>query len=382
VPYKTSGEIFKLPGTYLSIGEDKTTLCCHGEWTLWHLIAIKNALIDSEIPTKINKIDGSKITKMDSAGALVLQQFLYTLQQHQHQPLKLMAFEEAQLALLKLVTRPDQQWREIPRIARPNFLARLGLSTINYTVGFLNYLNFIGELTMIFLQLLRHPKRIPWRACVSVIESTGVMALPIIALLSFLIGVVLTYQMGLQLRNYGANIYIVDFLGISILREFAPLITAIIIAGRSGSAFTAQLGTMKIRQEIDALQTMGIAPAELLILPKIAALFFVLPLLTVWASLFGIFGGMVVSNSMLHVSYTDFLDRFYTAVSVKSYITGMIKAPVFGLIIASIGCYQGMQVTGSATSVGERTTISVVQSIFFIIVADALFSILFSTLKI
>jgi phospholipid/cholesterol/gamma-HCH transport system permease protein len=187
--------------------------------------------------------------------------------------------------------------------------------------------------------------------------------------------------MGLQLRNYGANIYIVDLLGLSVLREFGPLITAIMVAGRTGSAFTAQLGIMKINQEIDALDTMGVTPAELLILPRIAGLFITLPLLTLWSDIFGVVGGMVMSNNMLGITWYDFLQRFPHVIPLKTLIIGLGKAPVFALIISSIGCFQGVRVDGSASSVGLNTTRSVVLSIFFIIVADAAFSIIFSKLK-
>lgn len=248
-------------------------------------------------------------------------------------------------------------------------------------VEFYRFLEFIGEVTLTFLRVLKNPKYIPLRSIISVIETAGVYALPIIGLLSFLIGMTLTYQMGLQLKNYGANIFIVDLLGLSILREFAPLMTAIIVAGRSGSSFTAQLGTMKIREEIDALRTMGVKPSEILILPKLMGLLVALPLLTIWSILFAIAGGMIVSKAMLHVGYYDFIHRFYEAVPVRYFYTGMIKTPVFGLLIAAVGAFRGLQVSSSGESVGTETTKSVVQSIFFIIVFDAVFSILYSWLK-
>jgi phospholipid/cholesterol/gamma-HCH transport system permease protein len=169
---------------------------------------------------------------------------------------------------------------------------------------------------------------------------------------------------------------------LAILREFAPLLTAIMIAGRSGSSFTAQLGMMKIKEEIDALNTMGVLPSQLLILPRIWGLLIALPLLTIWADIFGLLGGMAMTHNMLNISYTDFLQRFPKVVSLSSLIIGIGKAPIFALIIASTACFQGLRVSGSADSVGKQTTRSVVQGIFFIIVADALFSILFSKLNI
>lgn len=188
------------------------------------------------------------------------------------------------------------------------------------------------------------------------------------------------YQGADQLRQYGANIYVADLVGLSMLREFAPLITAIIIAGRSGSAYAAQIGTMSVTEEIDAMRTLGIAPLELLVLPKIIALLIVLPLLTLFADLLGVFGGMIMARSQLGVGFGEFLDRFVTAVSVSAYLTGIGKAPVFAAIIAIIGCFQGFRTHGGADSVGRQTTRSVVQSIFLVIVADALFSVAFSAL--
>ena len=183
-----------------------------------------------------------------------------------------------------------------------------------------------------------------------------------------------------QLRRVGANIYIADLVGLAMVRELSPLITAIIVAGRSGSAYTAQIGTMKVTEEIDALRTVGVAPMDQLVLPKLLALVVALPLLTVYTDVMGILGGMVMARAQLDVSYLTFLDRLEEAVSLRSYVIGVGKAPVFAAIIALGGCYEGFQVTGSAESVGRQTTVSVVQSIFLVILTDALFSIAFSWL--
>ncbi len=370
----------KAKSRFFSVDHAQKTLYCRGAWSLKTVMVLKKSLSSINISSGVLKLDGEKILSMDSAGALVLSQWLKSFSE-EASPLKLENFKEEYLKLIKLVSL-DEKWSAIPPDKKPNILTRVGKVTVHNILESIEFLSFMGEIAVTGLKLLRYPKRIPWRSVMSTVEVTGVNALPIIGLLSFLIGVVLTYQMGLQLRNYGANIYIVDLLGLSLLREFAPLMTAIIIAGRSGSAFTAQLGTMKIREEMDALRTMGLSPIELLIIPKGIGLFFVLPLLTVWASSFGILGGMLVSKTMLDISYAEFLHRFYEAIPIRAYVSGMIKAPVFGLIIAAIGCYQGTKVTGSATSVGEKTTTSVVQAIFFIIVIDAGFSIVFKWLNI
>jgi phospholipid/cholesterol/gamma-HCH transport system permease protein len=259
-------------------------------------------------------------------------------------------------------------------------LTRLGMSAgaaIEQTIALLA---FIGECAVVFAGWLAHPARIRWRPILFNIRSAGFDALPIVGLLAFLLGIVVAYQGADQLRQYGANIFVADLVGLSMLREFAPLITAIIIAGRSGSAYAAQIGAMSVSEEIDAMRTLGIAPLEMLMLPKIIALVIVLPLLTVFADVLGVFGGMIMARAQLDVGFPEFLDRFTKAVSVTAYLIGICKAPVFAGIIAVVGCFQGFRAKGGADSVGRQTTRSVVQSIFLVIVADALFSIAFSAL--
>ena len=241
-------------------------------------------------------------------------------------------------------------------------------------------LAFVGESALGFAGCVAHPARWRWRPILFNIRSAGFDALPIVGLLSFLLGIVVAYQGAGQLRQYGANIFVADLVGLSMLREFAPLITAIIIAGRSGSAYAAQIGTMAVTEEIDAMRTLGIAPLELLVLPKLIALVIVLPLLTVFADVLGVFGGMIMARAQLGVGFGEFLERFAKAVSITSYAVGVGKAPVFAAIIAVVGCFQGFRTQGGADSVGRQTTRSVVQSIFLVIVADALFSIAFSVL--
>jgi phospholipid/cholesterol/gamma-HCH transport system permease protein len=241
-------------------------------------------------------------------------------------------------------------------------------------------LGFIGESAFALAKSLAQPKRIRWRPILYNIRSAGFDALPIVGLLSFLLGIVVAYQGADQLRQYGANIFVADLVGLSMLREFAPLITAIIIAGRSGSAYAAQIGTMAVTEEIDAMRTLGIVPQELLVLPKIIALIIALPLLTVFADVMGVLGGMIMARTQLGVGFGEFLDRLSKAVSITSYLVGVGKAPVFAAIIAVVGCFQGFRTKGGADSVGRQTTRSVVQSIFLVIVADAMFSIAFSML--
>jgi phospholipid/cholesterol/gamma-HCH transport system permease protein len=361
---------------FFTIDPSNKSLACRGDWTLRNFMGIAKVIRAAAIPKDLSLINGKNIQALDSAGALLLQQLI---KNNPHS--KFEEFSEKHQQLIQLITQPNLQSLKIPPKKKMTFLERLGRRSVTAVLNFINFLDFAGEVALAKLRLLFNLKQFPWKSLASTLETAGVQAMPIVALLSFSIGVVLAYELGLQLKDYGANVFIVDLLGMSILREFAPLMTAIIVAGRSGSAFTAQLGTMKIREEIDALKTMGLSPSELLVLPRVIGLLIALPLLTIWSALFAIAGGMVVANSMLQITYVSFLQRFYQEVTVNYYWTGMIKTPVFGLIIAAIGCYQGMQVFGSANSVGEKTTTSVVQSIFFIIIVDATFAIIFSWLN-
>jgi len=193
--------------------------------------------------------------------------------------------------------------------------------------------------------------------------------------------VVLAYQMGLQLETYGASIFIAYLSGMAIFREFSPLITAIIVAGRTSSAFTAQIGSMKINEEIDALYTMGLSPIELLVAPKVLGLLIIFPLLIFWSDFFSTLGAMFMSKFMLNVGYSDFLTRLHDSVGFKQMLLGLYKAPTFAILIALVGCFQGFRVEASADSVGAQTTKSVVQALFLIIVADAVYSIIYSSLE-
>jgi phospholipid/cholesterol/gamma-HCH transport system permease protein len=315
---------------------------------------------------------------MVSAGAWLLNEALKNLMQSKI-AIELEGFSEQQEKLFTLIQNKAASINEPPTAKRPlNWLAKIGKSTLTQWDEFYKFLSFIGKLSIDTLKIIFSPLRLRIKEIIGIMDSAGYQALPIIALLSFMIGVVISYQMGNQLKNYGANVFIIDLIGFSILREFGPLLTAIMVAGRTGSAFTAHLGLMKVNEEIDALNTLGIPPNELLLLPRIIALVIVMPLLTIWADIFGVLGGMIMAKNVLAISWSDFLTRFEAQIPPKALIIGLGKAPLFALIIAGIACFEGMQVQGSAESVGKRTTRSVVLSIFFIIVADSIVSILLS----
>ncbi len=260
-------------------------------------------------------------------------------------------------------------------------LERVGRGTLAARERWFALLGFVGEIAHALATSVAHPSRLRWRPILYNIRVAGFDALPIVGLLSLLLGVVVAYQSADTLQRYGANIFVADIVGLSMLREFAPLLTAIIVAGRSGSAYAAQIGTMSVTEEIDAMRTIGIPPLDMLVLPKLIALLIALPLLTVFADMLGVFGGMLMARAHLGVSFEDFLDRMVKAVTVTDYLLGIGKAPVFAAIIAVVGCFQGMRTKGGADAVGRQTTRAVVQSIFLVIVADSMFSIAYSALN-
>ena len=326
--------------------------------------------------------DASGIEALDTAGAMLLQQLLARLRA-EGIAVSLSGLRPPFAKLLKVVAEHALATTGQPApapIAAPTALEQIGRSTEAAWQHAVALLAFIGESAVALAGCVAHPARIRWRPILFNIRSAGFDALPIVGVLAFLLGIVVAYQGADQLRQYGANLFVADLVGLSMLREFAPLITAIIVAGRSGSAYAAQIGTMAVTEEIDAMRTLGIAPLELLVLPKLMALVIALPLLTVFSDVLGVFGGMIMARAQLGVGFVVFLDRFVKAVSPTAYLVGLGKAPVFAAIIVVIGCFQGFRTRGGADSVGRQTTRSVVQAIFGVIVVDALFSVVFSAL--
>jgi phospholipid/cholesterol/gamma-HCH transport system permease protein len=353
---------------------------CTGAWTL-HRIASLEARLDAHSwPSEGElSIDGSGITAMDTSGAWLLYRTINTLRRG-GRSVRLRGLRAEFEALLKLIASRAAEAQVLPPAA-PGALARFGKLAWTGLLNVGGMLSFLGEAAVALLRSLTQPHRIRWKPILHNVQTCGFEALPITGLLSFLLGIVIAYQGAEQLRRFGANIYVVDLVGLSMVRELSPLITAIIVAGRSGSAYTAQIGTMKVTEEIDALRTIGIGPMDLLVIPKVLAMVVALPLLTVYTDVMGILGGMVMARAQLDISYSTFLGRLDDAITLRSYLIGIGKAPVFAAIIALVGCYQGFQTTGSADSVGRQTTTSVVQAIFLVIVTDALFSIVFSWLE-
>lgn len=352
---------------------------CTGKWSILTLNYLKQILPTTPLPTnqKIT-IDGGEITEFDSSGALILTHFIKQLKDLKNE-INLDKFHAEHHELLNLILKQEQNLTLPPEpVKHEDLLLIIGKETIQKTKQADEFIILIGNLAIHFFHALNHIKRFHLPSIISLISSAGLTALPILGLLSFLIGVVLAYQMGLQLETYGANIYIAYLSGLAIFREFGPLITAIIVAGRTSSSFTAQIGSMVINEEVDAIHAMGLSSVELLVMPKVIALLFVFPLLIFWSDIFSVLGAMFMSKSYLGVGYADFLDRLRESVGSEQFYRGLYKAPAFSVIISLVGCFQGFKVQASTDSIGFQTTKSVVQAIFFIIVADAIYSIIYS----
>lgn len=329
-------------------------------------------------------IDASKISHLDSTGAWLL---LRTRRALEAAGTKISGFSLPEL-YEPLLKNLDQERKVEPSRSRipPGFrgrLYRIGRAVTHAYRQAVSLLGYLGRVTVETAEAIAKPKhKFRVAAMFHQLEETGINALPIVGLLAFLIGVVLAYQGADQLKRFGAEIFTINLLGVGVLREIGGLITAIIVAGRSGSAFTAHIGTMRVNEEIDAMQTMGLNTVDTLVMPRIVGLVIALPLLTFYADVMGLIGGAMMCYFQLGITIPVFLRQLNDAVSVNTLMVGLIKAPVFAFVIALVGCYEGFQVERNAASVGQLTTRSVVEGIFMVIVLDAAFSVMFSVLGI
>jgi phospholipid/cholesterol/gamma-HCH transport system permease protein len=364
---------------------DRLLIAAGGAWTLDELARLdglrRPLLVAAATAGARARIDLAALEVLDTGGALLLHQLERSLAGLGWQ-VELAGLSGHRAALLAEIRRLDPQppapAAEVSPVLR--LLAELGRSTLAVGDEAARLLSFYGQTVLTLLRLCLRPARLRLTPLAQHLEQTCVNALPIVGLIAFLIGVVMAYQGADQLRRFGAEIFTVDLLGISILREIGILLTAIVVAGRSGSAFTAQIGTMKVNQEIDALRTLGLDPIEVLVVPRLLALMIALPLLAFFADVLGLFGGGLMCAFALDISPGQFLNQLERAIDVETFLVGLVKAPVFAFLIAMVGCYEGLSVGGSAESVGRMTTRAVVVGIFLVIVFDALFSILFSYL--
>jgi phospholipid/cholesterol/gamma-HCH transport system permease protein len=263
-----------------------------------------------------------------------------------------------------------------------NFLERVGDETLAVLYDFKRVVTFLGELLGALTHALFHPRAVRWEDVAFYMKRAGVDGLPIVGLISLLLGLILAFMSSLQLKQFGANIYVASLLAIAIVKELGPIMTAILVAGRSGSAFAAEIGTMMVNEEVDALITMGFTPVRFLAVPKVLAAMIVVPLLTLYADLFGIMGGVIVGVLGLDLTVYTYLKETQRSLSLLDIITSLIKSGVFAVLIAGIGCQRGFEVRGGAEAVGSATTSAVVAAIFLIIVTDSAFALVFQYLHI
>ena len=370
--------------TTLQIIKDKErlTLNFKGELTLYSLNSNQTNIKNISLKNfKYITINLEKVDSIDTAVAIFLNR-LYDDFKNKNIEINLTVINNDIINTLELVKRDNLKNGVKQKTQKLSFLSNIGRYIHNYFRGFLLFMAFLGNVFITKTHYLKSIQNIRFKEIAFEINESGIKALGIVSLTSFLIGLVIAYQSAFQLKLYGANIFIVDMIGISILRELAPLITAIVIAGRSGSAFTAQIGAMKITEELDAMRTMGFDPYIFLVMPRIIALMITLPLLIFVSDIMGIFGGMLVANIDLNITVELFIERFHEVVDISHLFIGLLKGPFFAFLIASIAIYRGLMVKNDTQSIGFNTTKSVVEAIFAVIVCDAIFSIVFTSLGI
>lgn len=355
-----------------------------GAWNIEQLVDIQKALKDLSVSgIKSVQINGKGLTELDTAGAWVLTQFINQLKTA-HISVEISHLQQKQQVIYNLIEQVHLE--EEPVIYKGsliiNIILRLGEGAVYAWNQTLLFLSFVGQVCVTLAQVFIKPSRIRFTSIVRHFDETGISAIPIVALIAFLTSVVLAYQGATQLKQFGAEIFTIDLVAISLLREMGVLLTAIMVAGRSGSAFAAEIGVMQVNEEVDAMRTLGLNPYEILVVPRVVALILTVPMLTFVADMMGLFGAAIISVFLLDVTLTQFFVRAHAAVGLWTFGVGMLKAPFFAFIIATIGCLKGLQVTGSAEKVGEMTTSAVVQGIFIVILADAIFSVIFSKIGI
>ena len=356
---------------------------CGGAWTIEHATRLDAALaIPAEAKSKTALLDLGAIDQLDTSGAWLISRHGNRLRDRGF----VVETKEGDPDLAVLLKRVSETTDVLPMAPpRRNLgdkLAELGAATETVLRDSRDLVVFFGMLVTALIRLAGKPWKLRWNAIFFHLEQTGLNALPIVGLINVLVGVVLAFQGADQLARFGAQTFTINMLGISVLREMAVLLTAIVVAGRSGSAFTAQIGTMQVNEEVDALRTIGLDPMDVLVVPRVLALVIALPLLTFFADMMGLLGGGLMCVVLLDISFGQYLSLLNQAITVDHFWVGMVKAPFFAGLIALIGCFEGLRVSGSAESVGRLTTRSVVEGIFLVIIVDALFSILFSYLGI
>ncbi|SDY62046.1 phospholipid/cholesterol/gamma-HCH transport system permease protein [Lysobacter sp. yr284] len=354
-------------------GSEPSRLRLSGCWTLEHALAVGAAL--KHAPHEVDEVDATGVERLDSVGVLQLMRFA---RRHELDFDAVFRFHETHRALVSAIEDvADERPKKKREYGFQAALGRLGYAVTDNWKEVLALVAFFGETLVKMLRLFKNPSRFRPTATVHHMEQVGLDAVPLIALLCYLVGAVVAFLGSTILKDFGATIFVVELVSIAFLREFGVLLTAIVLAGRTASAFTAQIGAMVSREEVDAIRTLGMDPVDLLVIPRVLALLVMLPLLTFIAMVAGLLGGLTVGAYGLDIPPQQYLARMHDTMQLRHFLVGMSKAPIFALLISLIGCLEGLQVKGTAQSVGERTTSSVVQSISLVIVLDAFFAIWF-----
>jgi phospholipid/cholesterol/gamma-HCH transport system permease protein len=361
----------------LALDAAQTTVQASGDWVVHNPDMVTP-------PTRpagnFTALDGGGLTALDTAGAWKLLEAL-SLSGDMPQ-LEFRNFKPQHLSILRLVAQHFAVTQADATRHPASIRAALGHGALTFWQHVLGLLNFVGQLTFELAILARHPGRYRWRELGAQVQAIFINAIPISIALIFLLGVVFAYLMGVQAQKYGANIFVVDGVAMAICRELSPVILAILVAGRTGAAITAQLGTMKVTEEIDAITTLGLSPYAVLVVPRLIALLIALPLLVFLGDIAGVLGGMMVAEQQLDISPAMFVDRLDNILDMKTVLVGLGKAPVFALFIGLIACRMGFAVKRDAQSVGVNTTSTVVQSIVAVIILNAIFAVIFVRLGI
>ena len=351
---------------------------CIGYWNVENIDKIEKKFLKAIPKNKRVIINLNQVKDLDSNGAILLTLFEKEAKRA-NSIVEFITNNKKHQKLLNIIESNLLDKDEPKKRKKEGILYVLGKSTVDFFNSLKGFIAFIGEFFVKSLFLFK-PKNFRYKELVYFIYSAGIGAIPIISLTAFLVGVVIAYQTIVQLAKFGADIFVVDASAISIARELGPMITAIVVAGRSASSFAAEIGAMKLTQEIDAMVTMGFKPFYFLIIPRVIALVISLPLLIFISDMVGIFGAMVATKAQIGLSFDIFIQRLYEVLDLKHYVIGLVKGPFFAIIIALIGSYHGLRVTQNTESIGQETTKSVVNAIFLVIVCDAIFSVIFTRL--
>jgi len=323
------------------------------------------------------RVDLSRVEYLDSAGALGLLQ-LEDRAKARSISLQFINVTDEAKRIMGLINREALSMKPLAGEKRSNIIEQIGEGSLRMFNDFVSIMTFLGDLLTALARSFFHPRAVRLEDVFFYMKRAGVDGLPIVGLISFLLGLIIAFMSSLQLKQFGANIYVASLVGVAMVSELGPIMTAIIVAGRSGSAFAAEIGTMKVNEEVDALVTMGFDPTQFLAVPKVLAAMVAVPILTLYSDFFGIVGGLVVGVLGLDLTVYTYIQETMTVISVTSILKSLLKSVVFAVLIAGIGCQRGFQVRGGAQAVGSATTSAVVAGIFLIVVTDSAFAILFT----